>query len=53
VALVVDDNVIWFPMVTSVQYVGTTIKEGVLTGNTDHGLTQEEVELIMGILRAA
>ena len=53
VALVVDDKVIWFPMVTSVQYVGTTIKEGVLTGNTDHGLTQEEVELIMGILRPA
>ena len=58
IALVLDDKVIWvplvtsvFPLVTSVQYVGTTIKDGVLTGNTGHGLTQEEVDRIIAILR--
>jgi preprotein translocase subunit SecD len=51
VALVVDDKVIRFPIVMSVQYEGTTIREGVLTGNTPTGLTQEEVDLIMSILR--
>jgi preprotein translocase subunit SecD len=49
VALVVDDKVIWAPLVTYV----TNAKSNVLTGSTRTGLTQEEVELIMGILRQA
>ena len=51
IALVIDGKVLNFPIVMSVLPVGPTIREGVLTGNTAQGLTQEEVELIMGILR--
>ncbi len=48
VAMVVDGRLIWAPMVQGVQQG----KEGVLTGgNTGHGLTQEEVDLIMSALR--
>jgi preprotein translocase subunit SecD len=49
IALVVDGKVIWAPMV---QYIAEArAKNNVLTGNTPQGLTQEEVELIMSILR--
>jgi preprotein translocase subunit SecD len=49
IALVVDGKVLWAPM------VNYTIadKESGLTGNTPTGLTQEEVDLIMSILRPA
>jgi preprotein translocase subunit SecD len=49
VALVVDDKVLWVPMVMYV--VDTRFKENVLAGNTGHGLTQDEVDRIMAILR--
>ena len=49
IALVVDGKVIWAPMV---QYIaGALAKNNVLTGATPTGLTQEEVELIMSVLR--
>jgi len=48
VAMVVDDRLIWAPTVMQPQEG----KQGVLTGgNTGHGLTQEEVELILASLR--
>ena len=49
IALIVDGKVLWAPM------VNYTIadKESGLTGNTPTGLTQEEVDLIMSILRPA
>ena len=48
VAMVVDGRLIWAPLVMAVQEG----KQGVLTGgNTGHGLTQEEVDLIMAALR--
>src|SRR5262245_1941466 len=50
IALIVHEKVIWAPMVTSPE-IG--YKKNVLTGNTPQGLTQEEVELIMSILRPA
>jgi preprotein translocase subunit SecD len=50
IALVVDGKVLNFPTVMSVMYIGTTSRDGVLTGNTKQGLTQEEVDLIMAIL---
>lgn len=46
VALVVDNRVVWAPTVTA-----EIAKESVLTGNGPTGLTQEEVERIMSILR--
>jgi preprotein translocase subunit SecD len=46
IALVVDDRVIWAPVVQS-----AAGKTSVLTGSGPHGLTQEEVERIMAILR--
>jgi preprotein translocase subunit SecD len=46
VALVVDDRLIWAPVVQAI--VG---KETVLTGNLPGGLTSEEVERIMASLR--
>ena len=49
IALVVDDKVIWAPMVTYI--AGAAAKNNVLTGNTSHGLTPEEVDRIMAILR--
>ena len=49
IALVVDDKVIWAPMVMYV--AGPAAKNNVLTGNTPHGLTPEEVDRIMAILR--
>ena len=47
VALVVDGRVLWAPVVQQPQ----NGKEGVLTGNSANGLTQEQVELIMASLR--
>ena len=49
IVLVVDDKVIWAPMVMYV--AGPAAKNNVLTGNTPHGLTPEEVDRIMAILR--
>ena len=49
IALVVDDKVIWAPTVTYI--AEAPAKSNVLTGNGPHGLTQEEVEQIMAILR--
>ncbi len=49
IALVVDDKVIWAPTVTYI--AEAPAKNNVLTGNGPHGLTQEEVERIMAILR--
>jgi len=46
IALVVDGRVIWAPMV-----LAEAGKESVLTGNGPNGLTQEEVERIMAIVR--
>jgi preprotein translocase subunit SecD len=46
VALIVDDRLIWAPIVQAVAG-----KESVLTGNGPHSLTQEEVERIMASLR--
>jgi len=51
IALVVDDKVIWAPRVNYAPEA-TTKRQG-LAGNTGHGLTQEEVDLIMRILRPA
>jgi preprotein translocase subunit SecD len=50
VAMVVDDKVLWAP---TVQYVYDPAlgREAMLTGNTRTGLTEEEVERIMAILR--
>ena len=48
IALVVDDKVVWAPMVTYI--AGAAAKNNVLTGNTPHGLTPDEVERIMAIL---
>src|SRR3989442_934463 len=45
VALVVDDKVIWAPVVMYI--IDPRQKETVLTGNTPHGLTPDEVERIM------
>jgi preprotein translocase subunit SecD len=56
VAMVVDRKVLWAPMVTSVTPVAKSFSSAntsTLTGSTPQGLTQEEVELIMGILRRA
>ena len=47
VAMVVDGKVIWAPMVMAVQEG----RQGVLTGNLPTGLTQEEVERILAVLR--
>jgi len=47
--LVVDDKVVWAPVVTYI--IDSAQKETVLTGNTPHGLTPDEVERIMAILR--
>ena len=49
IALVVDDKVIWAPTVTYI--AEAPAKNNVLTGNGPRGLTQEEVGLIMAILR--
>jgi len=46
VALVVDNKVVWAPTVKS-----EIAKESVFTGSTPMGLSQEEVERIMSILR--
>jgi preprotein translocase subunit SecD len=46
VALVVDNKVLWAPNVQS-----EIAKESMLTGSTPTGLSQEEVERIMSILR--
>ena len=45
VALVVDDKVVWAPIV-----MADIAKLSVLTGNTPTGLTQEEVDRIIAIL---
>jgi preprotein translocase subunit SecD len=47
VAMVVDGKVLWAPTVNQAQQG----KENVLTGNLPTGLTQEEVDRIMAILR--
>jgi preprotein translocase subunit SecD len=49
IALIVDDKLIWAPIVQA-YHLG---KESALTGSGPHGLTQEEVDLIMSILRPA
>jgi preprotein translocase subunit SecD len=46
IALVVDDKLIWAPTVQA----ATTGKETILTGSGPHGLSQEDVELIMSSL---
>src|SRR5215469_12363417 len=46
IALVVDNKVVWAPTVKS-----EIAKESVLSGSTPMGLSQEEVERIMSILR--
>jgi len=48
IVLVVDGRLIWAPPVRA-----ETGKESVLKGNGPHGLTQEEVDLIMSSLRPA
>ena len=48
IALVVDDKVIWAPTVTYI--AEAPAKNNVLTGSGPHGLTQEEVGLIVAIL---
>jgi preprotein translocase subunit SecD len=48
IALIVDDRVLWAPMVMYI--AGSAAKNNVLTGSTPHGLTPEEVERIMAIL---
>ena len=48
IAMVVDDKLIWAPMV---MYVAAPEKNNVLTGSGPHGLTQEEVDRIMAALR--
>ena len=56
VAMVVDNKVLWAPMVTSVTPMAKsfpTANTGTLAGATPTGLTQEEVDLIMSILRPA
>jgi preprotein translocase subunit SecD len=47
IALVVDGKVLWAPQVNFTQ----ADKKSGFAGNTGHGLTQEEVDLIMSILR--
>jgi preprotein translocase subunit SecD len=51
VVLIVEGKVLWAPLVTSVPVEGPAGKNNVLTGNTGEGLAQEEVDLIMSILR--
>jgi hypothetical protein len=47
----VDGKVLWAPMI---MYIAEApAKNNVLTGSTPTGLTQEEVDLIMSILRPA
>jgi preprotein translocase subunit SecD len=46
VALVVDETLIWAPVVQT-----EVAKESVLTGNLPNGLTEDEVERIMASLR--
>jgi preprotein translocase subunit SecD len=48
IALVVDGKLLWAPQVNFTQ----ADKESSITGNTPTGLTQEEVDLIMSILRS-
>jgi preprotein translocase subunit SecD len=51
IAIVVDAEVLWAPMI---MYIAEApAKNNVLTGSTPTGLTQEEVDLIMSILRPA
>jgi len=49
IALVVDEKVIWTPTVAGKLRAGA--KNNILNGNTPQGLTEEEVQRIMGILR--
>jgi preprotein translocase subunit SecD len=49
IALVVDDKVIWTPTVAGILRAGA--KNNLLNGNTPQGLTEEEVQRMMGILR--
>jgi preprotein translocase subunit SecD len=49
IALVVDDKVLWAPLVMGSH--NADYNESMLAGNSGRGLTQEEVELIMSILR--
>jgi len=49
IALVVDGKILWAPQVNFAQ----ADKKSGFAGNTGHGLTQEEVDLIMSILRQA
>ena len=51
IVLIVDDKVLWAPTVNAVHDAAR--KESLLAGNTSHGLTDEEVERIMAILRPA
>jgi preprotein translocase subunit SecD len=46
VALVVDNKVVWAPIVKA-----EIAKESVLTGSTPNGLSQDEMDRIMSILR--
>ena len=49
IALVLDGRLIWAPLIQA-YFAG---RESALTGNGPNGLTQEEVDLIMSILRRA
>jgi preprotein translocase subunit SecD len=49
VAMVVDSKVLWAPTVTYVH--NPARRESAVTGNARTGLTEEEVERIMAILR--
>jgi preprotein translocase subunit SecD len=49
IALVVDDKVLWAPTVNGTH--NADYNESMLAGSTGHGLAQEEVDLIMSILR--
>lgn len=51
IALIVDDKVLWAPTVQVA--TNAARKESLLAGSTSHGLTDEEVERIVAILRPA
>ena len=53
IVLVVDGKVLWAPVVQSTYDERSTPKDTLLAGSTRNGLSQEEVHLIISILRPA